>query len=171
MFKDRIGIISPGDLPGGLTLRKLISGQAKLCSRNPNIAQGLNLLDRMEERGTGIQRMNDAMLNHGLDKPEIKLVEGEVMVILPGPGDEIDRLRTPTDVQFLMPAIEDKLNKRQKEILTEVVSNGTVTNRWCRKKFGIVYDTAYRDFTELFDLGLLKKEGKGRASHYVVREK
>jgi ATP-dependent DNA helicase RecG len=50
VFKDRIEIISPGDLPGGLSIRKLLSGQAKSRSRNPNIAQGLNSLDRMEER-------------------------------------------------------------------------------------------------------------------------
>jgi len=91
LFKDRIEIISPGDLPGGLSIRKLLSGQAKSRSRNPNIAQGLNLLDRMEERGTGIQRMTDDMLNHGLDKPDIKIIDNEVNVILYGPGDDLDR--------------------------------------------------------------------------------
>jgi len=172
IFKDRIEVTSPGDLPGGLTLRKLISGQAKSRSRNPNIAQGLNLLGRMEERGTGIQRMNDAMLNHGLDKPEIKLIEGEVMVILPGPADNLDRIKIPSNIpKMIAPSIEAKLNKRQKKIITHVLKEGEVTSGWCKKKFGVVYDTTYRDLYELVELGILEQIGKGRGTKYVLRNK
>ncbi len=168
LFKDRIEITSPGELPGGLTLTKLLSGQAKSRSRNPNIAQGLNLLGRMEERGTGIQRMNDAMLNHGLEKPKIALVEGELMVTLPGPGDNLDSIKTPTDAPGLIsPAVEDKLNQRQKAIMEEVAKSGFVTTAWSVKKFGIVKDTTRRDFNELIEMGLLVRTGKGRRIRYI----
>ena len=171
IFKDRIEIISPGDLPGGLTLRKLLSGEAKARSRNPNIAQGLNLLNRMEERGTGIQRMTDFMLNHGLNKPEIKLVDGEVMVILLGPGNDLDRIKIPLDnSRIISHSTEAKLNDRQKKIVIYVLKNGEVTSGWCKKKFNVVYDTTYRDLSELVELGVLKRIGKGRGTKYVLKD-
>lgn len=171
VFKDRIEITSPGGLPGGLALKKLLSGQAKSRSRNPNIAQGLSLLGRMEERGTGIQRMRDAMLNHGLDKPEIKLSDGEVIVILKGPGDDMDRIKTPALIATsITPAVEDRLNKRQKEILIEIAKNGSATTAWCIENFGVVKDTARRDFKELVELGVLTRVGKGRNVKYIRTE-
>lgn len=102
------------------------------------------MLGRMEERGTGIQRMNDTMLNHGLDKPEIKLVGGEVMVLLSGPADNLDRIKTPLDIpKIITPSIESKLNKRQKKIIAHVLKNGNVTSGWCKKEFSVVYDTTH----------------------------
>lgn len=70
----------------------------------------------MEERGTGIMRMNDVMINHGLDKPEIKIIDGEVVVILYGPDENMDRLRLPDNIpKIIKPSIEKKLNIRQKK--------------------------------------------------------
>ncbi|MGM0568542.1 MAG: ATP-binding protein [Elusimicrobiota bacterium] len=170
LFKDRIEVTSPGELPGDLTLRKLLSGQAKSRSRNPNIAQGLNLLDRMEERGTGIQRMTEDMLNHGLDKPQIKIIDNEVKVILYGPGEDLDRIKTPRNIPgFIPPAMEEKLNERQKKILKHVLETGEVTSGWCKKEFGVVYDTAHRDLAELVKLDILEKRGKGRGTKYVLK--
>jgi predicted HTH transcriptional regulator len=36
----------------------------------------------MEDRGTGIMRMRDAMLNHGLDEPLITIADNEDVVAL-----------------------------------------------------------------------------------------
>lgn len=170
VYTDRVEIISPGGLPGTLTLARLRAGKARSRSRNPVIAQGLSFLNRMEERGTGIQRMYDAMLDHGLDKPLITVVDNEVIVTLRGPGDDMDRIRTPKPSGGeLEPSIQAKLNHRQKEILEEVVTNGTVSTGWCTQKFGIVKDTAVRDINELLEFGILKPIGKGRGRRYVLK--
>lgn len=171
VFLDRIEIVSPGPLPGNLSLKMLQSGKARARSRNPNIAQGLVLLGRMEERGTGIQRMRDAMLDHGLDLPVIRVVEDEVVVTLPGPGENLDRIRIPDgEVITLEPSVEAKLNERQKEIVREVVRNGSVTTGWCKEQFGVVQDTAVRDLRELVEWKVLEVRGKGRGTHYVLAQ-
>jgi predicted HTH transcriptional regulator len=170
VYTDRLEIISPGGLPGTLTLARLRAGKARSRSRNPGIAQGLAFLDRMEERGTGIQRMQDAMLDHGLDKPLIEVVDNEVIVTLRGPGDNFDLIRTPnTSGGGLEPSIEAKLNERQRAILEEVVANGSVSTGWCTKAFGVVKDTAVRDLNELVELGLFEPRGRGRGRHYVLK--
>lgn len=168
VFSDRIEITSPGNLPGGLTLTRLRKGQARPRSRNPNIAQGLSLLGRMEERGTGIRRMKAAMLNHGLDEPKIGLIDGELVVTLPGPGDDLERIKAPYHIQGpISPAVEAELNERQKNILRHVLTEGKVTSGWCGKTFGITRETAVQDLNALVDKNILKKQGKGRGVHYI----
>ncbi|TLS68122.1 DUF4062 domain-containing protein [Mariprofundus erugo] len=170
VFQDRVEIVSPGGLAGNLTLAKLRAGTARSRSRNPNTAQGLVFLDRMEERGTGIQRMRDAMLDHGLERPVITIVDDEVVVMLPGPGDDLDRIRvTAQATSGLKPSIEAKLNDRQKSILEEIVANGSVSTGWCKKQFGVVQDTAVRDLKELVELELIEPRGAGRGRHYVLK--
>ncbi len=76
VFSDRVVIASPGLLPRPLTLAKIMSGDYRPCSRNPLIAQGLSFFHRIEERGSGIGRMRDEMLNHGLDPPRFATSSG-----------------------------------------------------------------------------------------------
>jgi predicted HTH transcriptional regulator len=170
VYKDRIEIVSPGSLPGHLTLARLRSGNARSSSRNPNIAQGLVFLGRMEERGTGIARMRDAMLNHGLDAPLITIADNEVVVTLKGPGDDMDRIRIPENITGgLTPSVAARLNERQKAILAEIVQNGSVSTGWITKTLGIVKDTAARDIKELVGSGLIEPKGQGRGRHYILK--
>jgi predicted HTH transcriptional regulator len=167
IFQDRIEIISPGGLAGNLTLAKLRAGTARSRSRNPNTAQGLVFLGRMEERGTGIQRMRDAMLDHGLESPVISIVDDEVVVSLPGPGDNLDRIRVSTQAASgLKPSIEAKLNDRQKAALEEAILSGSVTSGWVCDKQHVTRETAVQDLTGLVEFGLLVRVGKGRGTRY-----
>ena len=59
------------------------------------------------------------------------------------------------------------MNDRQRRILEYAVETGAVTSGWCREQFGVTYDTANRDLLAMIELGVLRREGKGRASHYV----
>ncbi len=171
IFSNRIEIASPGYPPKPLTLAKLRKGGYRPCSRNPLIAQTLAVLDKMEQRGSGFARMHDAMLNHGLDKPTIDQQDGFFIVTLPGPSGNYDRIKPPSNVTGpITPAMEARLNKRQKSIIRRVQENGTVTSGWCRKKLGITYDTANRDLLDLVTAGLLERIGSGRSTRFQIKE-
>lgn len=170
VFADRVVVSSPGLPPKPLTLAKLRRGKYRPCSRNPVLAQSLAVLNLMEQRGSGMARMKAAMLNHGLDTPRISIEDGYFQITLYGPGDDLDRLRIPADVAGLIPpAVEEQLNDRQKVIMAEITQNGFVTTGWCKKQFGVVYDTAYRDLNALIQLGLVNQTGKGRGTKYVLK--
>ena len=49
----------------------------------------------MEQRGSGLARMRDAMLNHGLDAPTFTEQDGYFVVTFPGPNGNYDRIKTP----------------------------------------------------------------------------
>ena len=169
LFSDRIEIASPGYPLKPLTPARLRRGGYRPCSRNPLIAQTLATLSLMEQRGTGFVRMRDAMLDHGLDEPQIAQQDGFFVVTLPGPAGHFDRIKTPeTSTGLVTPAVEARLNERQKRIVARVMAEGVVTRGWCVAEFGVANDTAGRDLKGLTELGLLQLVGKGPAAHYVA---
>ena len=114
--------------------------------------------------------MRDAMLDHGLDKPSLGMNTGYFQVTLPGPKDDLDRLRVPVYAvgQMIPPSIEEQLNGRQREIVALLAEGEEMTSRRCVELFGITRDTATRDFSMLINLGLAEKRGAGRSTRYVL---
>ena len=170
VFTDRVVISSPGYPPAPLTLAKLRRGNYRPCSRNPVIAQTLATFKLMEQRGSGFARMRDAMLNHGLNAPAFSEQDGYFLVTFHGPNGDFDRLKLPENAAGLVtPAVEAKLNERQKKIMVEVQKSGFVTSGWCRKAFGVALLTTQRDLAGLMDWGLVEPRGRGRNARYVLK--
>jgi len=167
IFADRVVLLSPGLPPRPITLANLRKGKYRPCSRNPVLAQCLSYFHRIEERGSGFRRMRDQMLDHGLDLPILGTDMGYFQVTFPGPGDNIERLRVPEERRLMTPAVEAQLNERQKKMLLLLVQGESLTSRLCEEQFHVTRDTAVRDFKILVELGLAKKEGKGRSVRYI----
>ena len=169
VFADRLVISSPGLPPKPITLASLRRGKYRPCSRNPVLAQCLSYFHRIEERGSGFRRMKDHMLNHGLDEPVLGTDMGYFQITFPGPGDNIERLRTPAARLTVTPAVEAQLNERQRAMVALLVQGEILTSRRCEKEFGVTRDTANRDFSHLISLGLVTKEGSGRSTRYILK--
>lgn len=169
VFSDRVVISSPGLPPAPITLERLRKGKYRPCSRNPLLAQCLSYFHRIEERGSGFRRMRDQMLNHGLDQPLLGTDTGYFQVTFPGPGENIDRLRVPETRLQVTPAMEAKLNARQRKIMARALEAGSVTTGWCMETLGVVRDTAHRDLVGLVKLGMLVREGAGRSAKYIPK--
>jgi predicted HTH transcriptional regulator len=172
VFPDRVVISSPGLPPKPLTIKKLLAGHYKPCSRNPIIAQSLSYFHRIEERGSGFKRMRAYMIDHGLEEPILTEDTGYFQVVFKGPGKNLKRLRMParSGTGFVSPSIEEKLNDRQKKILQQVMKEGYVTSGWCKSKLRISYNTAFLDLNGLVELGVLVQEGEGRNTRYVPKK-
>lgn len=168
VFADRVVLSSPGLPPKPITLAGLRKGKYKPCSRNPVLAQCLSYFHRIEERGSGFRRMKEQMLNHGLEQPLLGTDTGYFQVTFPGPGDNIERIRVPEKQLQVTPAIEARLNERQRKMMEKLVEGKELTSRQCEAEFHVTRDTASRDFSLLIGLGLIRKVGKGRSTHYVL---
>ena len=132
------------------------------------IAECLAALDMMEQRGTGFERIRAAMQDHGLSAHKLDQSDGYFKVILPGPDGDFDRLRTPVDVQGLAPpSVEAQLNHRQKQIMVQVQTEGSVNTAWGIDNMKVVKDTARRDFALLLDLELIERIGRSRGIRYI----
>jgi len=171
VFADHVTVLSPGMPPAPLTLPNLRKGKYRPCSRNPVLAQSLSYFHRIEERGSGFRRMRDQMLNHGLPEPLLGTDTGYFQVTFYGPGENIDRLRVPEAQLMVTPAVEAQLNERQRGAVQEVLKSGAVASGWLVKAYKITYDTANRDLKGLEQLQILMRQGLGRATKYILREK
>ena len=173
VFSDRVIISSPGLPPAPITLANLRKGRYRPCSRNPVIAQCLSYFHRIEERGSGFHRMREQMLNHGLDQPLLATDSGYFQVIFPGPGENLARLRAPSSVcrTLITPAVEARLNERQKKMVAMLTAGEKLTSRRCQEEFGITRDTAARDFGFLLELGVATRQGSGPSTSYVLAAK
>ena len=170
LFADRLEVLSPGNLMKPLTLKKINQGKYLPCSRNPVLGQYLNHLRLMDQRGSGIERMKNAMLEHGLDTPLYDEIDGYFRVTLHGPGRDMGKLITPKKIGHgLAPTLMMQLNDRQKIILEQAVITGRITTGWIVVNLGIAKDTAVRDLNNLCKLDLLVKNGQGRGVFYVPK--
>lgn len=113
------------------------------------------------------------VLNHGLDQPILGSDTGYFQVTFPGPADNLDRLKVPASApgMIVTPAIEAQLNDRQKKMAALLVQGEKLTSRPCEEDFGVTRDRATRDFSLLMDLGLAKRQGRGRSTSYVFAGK
>jgi ATP-dependent DNA helicase RecG len=162
VFSDRVVISSPGMPPGNQNVARINSGRARSRLRNPLIVQGLNLMELMDERGSGITRMRSEMQQQGLPFPVFSLNEDEFTVTLHSKTDKEEKEET----EDTPPAVES-ITDRQNEILRRAISKGSITTAECVRELGIVKDTAWRDIKDLMEKGFLRKEGTGRSSRYV----
>jgi len=173
MLRDRVIVESPGLLPRPLTLKKIRSLNYRPISRNPIIAGAMFDMGFIEERGGGIKRMHDLMLNHGLKKPDFNYDSGYFNVTFYGPGEKILDIhpKEATVVYTIEPSKLALFNDRQKGILEYLLEHRRIASEECTKCFNITRDTANRDFKKLIKEGLIKKRGRGRATYYVLKER
>ncbi|SPD72747.1 Transcriptional regulator with a HTH domain [uncultured Desulfobacterium sp.] len=166
VFFDRVEILSAGNLLPPLTINKLIKGNYEPCSRNPTLAHYLGHLRLMEQRGSGIRRMQAAMLDHGLKSPEYVFRDGYFTVTLRGPGDDINQIKPPIEAGILS-SIEERLTDRQRHIVEWLAAGQTITNRECQERFDISKVTATKELRALVEAGFAEQIGKGRSVRYI----
>jgi len=77
MFRDRLEIYSPGGLPDTLTIESI---KLKQFARNQTIMSYLAGYNYTEQRGKGIIKMIEAMLNAGLPEPVFQDFENKFLV-------------------------------------------------------------------------------------------
>lgn len=80
MFSDRFEIENPGGLYGRMTLDRL--GKVSADTRNPSIANAMEILGETENRYSGIPTIINAMEEHGLPAPKFESDRGVFRVTL-----------------------------------------------------------------------------------------
>jgi ATP-dependent DNA helicase RecG len=161
MFRENIVIKSPGLLLRPLSLDNIRAYNAPPYSRNPRIAETFNYMGLMEERGWGLKRMRDSLVNYGLPPPEFDIESGYFVVTFFG------RKREPGIIE-IAPELLTKLDKQQRALLDFIRSRGRVTSAQCAEGFNIDKSTVRRQLRKLQQLGIIEKRGSGPATYYVI---
>lgn len=149
LYKDHLEIWNNGVLPSGMTLEELKQNHTSRPT-NPTIARVFYLRGLTELIGCGTNRIVDSCVRAGLPEPIYSLHSGGFEVKFP----------------MIPPFV---LNKRQTDLLKRINIGQRVTLADYRKKEGrkVRERQAREDLRQLAKHGYLRKEGKGRATHYI----
>jgi len=155
-FADRLEIISPGGLPGFITLDNIVEEH---FSRNPRIVAGLYQWGYIEELGLGVDRMIEEMTQAGHAPPDFRETPYSFAVSLSNV-----RERAPT------PHWERTMNERQAKALTYIREHGRITNREYREICPVVSPETLRlDLADLVERNLLLKIGAKKGTYYILK--
>ncbi|MCZ7667993.1 MAG: hypothetical protein M5U34_12765 [Chloroflexi bacterium] len=156
MYADRLEIISPGGLPGYMTLDNLVEEH---FSRNPRLVNGLYQWGYIEELGLGIDQMIEEMVQAGHPPPKFKAAPHLFTVIL---SNKRERTAVPKWTKVM--------NERQTRALTYIRENGSITNREYRNLCADVSaETLRLDMVDLVERGILLKIGSKKGTHYILK--
>ena len=156
MYADRLEIISPGGLPGYMTVDNLVEEH---FSRNPRLVSGLFQWGYIEELGLGIDQMIEEMVQAGHAPPAFKATPHLFTVILSN-----KRERAP------VPKWTQSMNERQTRALTYIREQGSITNREYQKLCpDVSAETLRLDLVDLVERGLLLKIGSKKGTYYILK--
>ena len=156
MYEDRLEVISPGGLPGYITLDNIVEEH---FSRNPRMVAGLFQWGYIEELGLGIDRMIEEMLQHGHAAPDFEAKPYSFTVRLHNTLERAPVKGWPSN-----------MNERQMKALNFLEKEGRITNRDYRQLCPDVNPETLRlDFVDLVEKGLVLKIGDKKGTYYILK--
>jgi len=159
MYSDRMEVISPGGLPGFITVDNLVEEH---FSRNPRLVNGLFQWGYIEELGLGIDRMIEELVQHGHAPPRFKDQPYSFTVTL---FNARERKAAPA-----AGAWQKSMNERQARALTYIREHGSITNRDYQSICSDVSPETLRiDLADLVDRGILLKVGAKKGTYYILK--
>ncbi len=156
MFSDRLEVISPGGLPGFMTVDNLVEEH---FSRNPRVVNGLFQWGYIEELGLGIDKMIEEMVQGGHPPPQFKAQPHSFSVIL---SNVRERRAAPT--------WERTMNERQIHALNYIHERGSITNREYQALCpDVSAETLRIDLADLVNRGILLRVGAKKGTYYIIK--
>lgn len=157
MFSDRLEVVSPGGLPGFITIENFVGEH---FSRNPRIVGGLFQWGLIEELGLGIDRMLEVMQQAGHKAPDFDAQPYSFAVTLRN-----TRERRP------LPEHVANTNPRQQRALQYLREHGSITNREFRTCCQDVSSETLRlDLVDLVNKGILLRVGSRKGTYYILKQ-
>jgi ATP-dependent DNA helicase RecG len=157
MYSDRLEVISPGSLPGYITVDNIVEEH---FSRNPRLVNGLFQWGYIEELGLGIDQMIEDMVQAGHPPPSFSATPHSFTVKLSNKRKQV----------ATTPKWTRNMNERQARALTYVKENGSITNREYQKLCpDVTSETLRLDLVDLVDRGSLLKIGSKKGTHYILK--
>lgn len=158
MFSDRLEVISPGGLPGFITIENI---KHEHFSRNPRLVGGLFQWGYIEELGLGIDRMIEVMEQAGHSPPKFDARPYSFALALH------NERKQPKPPEW-----SRDTNHRQARALQYIRQNGSITNREFRKLINsFSAETLRLDLVDLVNKGILRKIGAKKGTYYVLKDK
>ena len=182
IYKNRVEIINPGGLIGNLSIEDIYE---KSIPRNPLLFGLMERMELVEKAGSGLMRMENAMKDYGLEKPEIKADKNWFHITFKRPElqestfeDRIrngaqDRIKyggnnnAPGNAPVNAPV---KLSKLQKHIISEMKRDGNVTYNELSERLRKDRTTIRRNIQKLKEMNMIERIGSDKSGSWKTKK-
>jgi len=158
IYDDMIEIMSPGLLPGSITIDQIDEGRSEI--RNKVISRIFKEFNYIEQWGIGINKIIKSCESYGLKRPQFIEKGGFFSV-------EIYRDRPNTD---RIPAISIIFTDQEQQIIELLYKNGKIERSDVMSLLGIRETRAKELLSDMVKKGIINREGKGKNSFYILQE-
>lgn len=148
MFEDRVEVTSPGGPPKGMVERDYPAGNLSVL-RNPILGYVLFRLKIIEQFGTGVRRIRRSY-EGSETKPRFSVIEGSVTVSLPVLG------------------VVSELDVDERSVYALFAPGRVLSSSQVSAASGFGRDKSLRLLGQLVEKGLVRVQGAGRATRYVM---
>ncbi len=159
LHPDRVVVQSPGGLVAPVTLETMRDQHA---ARNNTVIRLLRAFRLAEDRGRGVDLIQDVMRDELLAQPEFGATDTSVTVTLPVLSGTTPEERAWVREVETRGAIE----KRDRVLLVHAHRGEVLTNQKTRELLGVGRDTAMLALRRLADAGLLERLGERGGTRY-----
>ncbi|MFZ4440533.1 MAG: ATP-binding protein [Syntrophales bacterium] len=160
LFADRLEIQSPGGLYGNVTEENLEVDQS---TRNRWLMRLMEDLHLVENRGSGVSAMLEAMRQANLEPPRFRDRRSSFWVTF-----RSHTLLNPEAVAWLNRFAEKPMNDHQRMALVYLRHNEGMTNNDYQRLNHVDSVTATRELRNLTDYGLVDLHGSRRWAYYTL---
>jgi ATP-dependent DNA helicase RecG len=165
IFDDRVEISNPGGLPSGLDAKEF---GTKSVVRNPIIASLLNRADYIEQIGTGINRIKNAVKEHGQGSVEFYYNNFFVVTftrtkkVTEKVGEEVGKK--------VGEEVGKSLTKNQRLIIKSMVENPNISAKDLSDIIGISKRKIEENISKLKKRELIKRIGSPKGGYWEIIE-
>ena len=177
IYDDILNIVSAGGFPNTLTVQDLAEGRSEI--RNRVLARVFKALGYIEQWGSGLQRIKQVCVAQGLPEPKIQELGDFVDVEFYRPIAADSHPQKPDSVAFtndnarlsLITPDYARLSVEQQQILRYLLERPKMTRADGVALLQLSETKLKSLFNELLELGLITRQGQGRATVYVLTQK
>ncbi|GGM00049.1 ATP-dependent DNA helicase RecG [Deinococcus aerophilus] len=161
---ERLDILNPGGLPGGITPGNILRHQPK--RRNPLLAEVLSRLGLVERAGVGVDKMYSLLLRHGKEPPEYTTYADAVTLTLHSPGFDAHFARFVARKQEEM----QTLSLDMLIVLSLLAREGEATRATLARALQLPEDRTPRLLRGMEEHALIVRGGVGRGIAYTLSD-
>lgn len=161
MFADRIEIQSPGGLFGNVTVENMDEEQS---TRNARLMRMMEDAHIVENRGSGIRAMLDALRGANLEPPRFEDRRSSFLVTFRN-----HTLMNPEAIAWLNRFAHLSLNDRQRVALVYLRQHGQINNSEYQRLNRVNTVVAGQELRGLVQSGLIEPRGFGRWTSYTMK--
>ena len=161
MFADRLEVQSPGGLFGNVTVENLEEEQS---TRNARLMRMMEDMHIVENRGSGIRAMLQAMRAANLEPPRFDDRRTSFWVTFHN-----HTLMNPEAIAWLNRFSQHSINDRQRLTLVYLQQHAQITNSDYRRLNHVDAQAAREDLRGLVQAGLVEQNGASRWTYYTLK--